>query len=124
MLKQFIGDDISGKFSEEIALRDFMGWDQDRIEENKRKRFQEAIENAKIKWIAAQVEKNGTTNLEEYFQDINQKDLNSLTDISQINSKSSNSESGGEGGDTSNETNESDNETDEGGEDEEGGLSL
>jgi hypothetical protein len=48
MLKSVLGEEaITTMFSEKYALEYFMGWDQDKIEENHRQRLKEQIRNAK-----------------------------------------------------------------------------
>jgi len=83
MLKGVLGEEITTKiFSESYALEYFMGWDKDRIEQNKQERFQEQIRRAKEEAIIEQIKKTGSidnTNEEagisEKLKDILLKDI-------------------------------------------------
>ena len=66
MLKLAVGDEkASSAFSLETALSLFMGWDKDQIEENKRQKLNEQIEEAKNKWLIGKVEETGSLDFKE-----------------------------------------------------------
>lgn len=105
MMKQVLGEDFANRFSEDFAFKYFMGWDQEQIEENKRKRFTEQVEQAKIKFLLGIIEKKGVDSVTKFFQDANELDLKSLTDISVLNNVA---DSNNQAADTGDEGDDSD----------------
>lgn len=60
MMKDILGEEtVSNLFSQENALQLFMGWNKDRIEENKKQKFVETVENARLAYYKTKIEEGG-----------------------------------------------------------------
>lgn len=98
MLKSVLGEEaITTMFSEKYALEYFMGWDQDKIEENHRQRLKEQIRNAKQAALLQAVKQSGSVDIANESLGFDKTLAEILLDG--INTKSSSSSQSDDGGD-------------------------
>lgn len=99
MIKAAVGEERATKlFSDEYVLTNFMGWNQNQIENNKKQQFLELIEQKRQALILSNVEKTGKMEEgEDSLKEILAKDLNNVEEGG-TDSSSSDSSSGDEFG--------------------------
>ena len=99
MIKAAVGEERATKlFSDEYVLTNFMGWNQNQIENNKKQQFLESIEQKRQALILSNIEKTGKMEEgEDSLKEILTKDLNNVEEGG-TDSSSSDSSSGDEFG--------------------------
>lgn len=99
MIKAAVGEERATKlFSDEYVLTNFMGWNQNQIENNKKQQFLESIEQKRQALILSNIEKTGKMeDGEDSLKEILTKDLNNVEEGG-TDSSSSDSSSGDEFG--------------------------
>ena len=103
MIKAAIGEERANKlFSDEYVLTNYMGWNQNEIEENRKQQFQESINRARQTKIIESVEKTGKLeddkdSLKEILQSSIDENIDTSTSSSE--ESSNNTDSGDEFGD-------------------------